>query len=652
MLFESFQMRRARYLQDRHYSMSQPISPSVAPSSGKSSDLLAQPGLQVSRAATELGRGGSIRDNYASSAGARSLSESRAQFFGPSDRKVSPALIPALAALLGIMAFGVLLASRHIADGDLWAKLALGAHVWKYGALPHHDVFAFTPVLPLYVDHEWGAGTIFFGLLKFFGPASLMWLKIVLAFGALGAALLTGRRGGCDLAPLLVLAVPVAACVVLGYVPVIRSHTFTYCLFALTLLCLEEITRRGAVSSPRHFPSGEKGVMIPAILIVVLMLIWVNVHGGFVAGLGTIGIYAGLALRQSFLARFKPSEQRSKTIKVLLVVALGSLAITGINPYGPKFWFYILPAVLAKRPFIAEWQPLPVLAWDVFMPFRVLFLLVLTLVVVGWKGTPRKSWTGLAMMVVTSLLAWRSRRHAPFFGIAALAFAGPYLVASLDRLKDFAQKRTEETKIQLHGIHQLSSLFSSLASVPLRLFQNHSSLCLILLYTAVTAYGALHWLPDASFQVLAPVGHDPVREIDILSLAQAKGNLATPFHWGSYSSWRLYPNIKVSMDGRYEAAYPESTFQLNARFFDKSGPDWDRLIRDYPVDYVLLDLTQGLRPEDLQNRGYVLIWVTEGSSALLALQKHADHLLQVAAALPPTTIEPLDAAVPNHWWGR
>src|SRR5436190_282601 len=87
------------------------------------------------------------------------------------------------AAVLGVLSFGLMLASRHIADGDLWAKLSLGAHVWKFGSLPHHDVFAFTQVLPEYVDHEWGAGAIFYGLLKFFGPTSLMWLKTVLAFG-------------------------------------------------------------------------------------------------------------------------------------------------------------------------------------------------------------------------------------------------------------------------------------------------------------------------------------------------------------------------------------------------------------------------------------------------------------------------------------
>src|SRR5215831_6936900 len=98
----------------------------------------------------------------------------------------------ALASVLGLFSFGIILAAHNITDADLWAKLALGAHVWKYGSLPQHDSFAFTPTLPEYVDHEWGAGTIFFGLLKFLGPSALMWLKILLAFGTVAMAVLTG----------------------------------------------------------------------------------------------------------------------------------------------------------------------------------------------------------------------------------------------------------------------------------------------------------------------------------------------------------------------------------------------------------------------------------------------------------------------------
>jgi len=498
--------------------------------------------------------------------------------------------------LLGIFSFTVILAFHHIADGDLWAKLALGAHVWLRGGLPIHDSFAFTPVLPEYIDHEWGAGAIFFGLLKLFGPESLMVLKMVLAFGALFTALATGRRLGASWNTLLLLAIPAAACLLPGYIPVLRSHTFTYCFFGATLFCLESI--RG-------------GKRWAAFVQPVVLLVWANVHGGCLAGLGTVAVYTAFAL----LAR--------KHLKSFLLVSVACLAVTFVNPYGLKFWTNLLPAVLHPRARITEWQPLPLFANDPFLAFRVLFVIVFVLGAIGWRHVENKSWPGLAMLMLTAYLGWRSRRHAPFFAVTTLAFVGPFLQAGLASLAERMRARFKP------------------------------ELVVAALYGIVAVYVAAQYSPRASFEVLAPIGHDPVREVDILSLAQAEGNLATPFGWGSYCAWRLHPKIKISMDGRYEAAFPESTFQLNNDFYDKHGPDWDKLIREYPVDYVLLEFTQEkLRPPDLTDRGYVLIWVTEGHSALMALEKHAARLRQVAAGLPPTTINPLDAKIPEKWWAK
>ena len=523
----------------------------------------------------------------------------------PSSSRMNPQNAPErtlrrLAIVLGIFSFGAVLAAHNITDGDLWNKLAIGAHVWKFGTVPEHDTFAFTPVLPRYIEHEWGAGTIFFGALKFFGPAGLMTLKILLAFGALGAALATGRKIGCAWETLLVLAIPAAACVLLGYIPVLRSHTFTYCFFATTLLGLEEIR------------AGRKW---PVFILPVMMLAWSNIHGGFVAGLGALAVYTVFSL----------FTQRQSKRMLFTVFACG--AATLVNIYGLKFWAYLIPALLKQRPEIAEWQPLPLFANDVFLNFRILFALVLFLLFAAWRRTEKKSWPGLILLALTAALAWHSRRHAPFFGVAALAFAGPFLqtvlAGSAARLP-----------------RQLRAAFKS-------------ALAVMILYGAVAIYAATDFLPNASFVLLSPVGIDPVREVDILSRAEATGNLATPFGWGGYCSWRLYPRIKISMDGRYETTFPESTFEMNDDFFEKRGANWDRLIRDYPVDYIILEFTQErLRPEDLLDHGYVLIWMTKGHSALMALQKQAGQLQRVAAELPPTTINPVDASVPDGWWPR
>jgi len=399
---------------------------------------------------------------------------------------------------------------------------------------------------------------------------------------------------------LLVLAIPASACVLLGYVPVLRSHTFTYSFFAVTLLGLEEI---------------RLGKKWPAFVLPLMMLVWSNIHGGFVAGLGAIAVYVVAAL---FTRRY---------VKLMLFTAFACGAATLVNIYGPGFWTYLIPALLKPRPQIAEWQPLPLFASDVFLSFRILFVLVVVLLLATWRRTEKNSWPGLAMLMLTAALAWHSRRHAPFFGITALAFAGPFLQTAL---AGFAARLP----------HNLQTAIKP-------------SLAVAMLYGVVAIWVARHSLPNASFVLLSPVGHDPVREVDILSRARAAGNLATPFGWGGYCAWRLYPRIKISMDGRYETTFPESTFEMNDDFYGKRGTNWDRLIRDYPVDYVILEFTQErLRPQDLLDHGYVLIWVTEGHSALMARQKYADQLRRVVADLPPTTINPVDASIPDGWWSR
>ncbi len=500
------------------------------------------------------------------------------------------------ACLLGIASFGVILLFHNIADGDLWAKLALGAAVWKDGKLPSHDVFAFTPTLPVYVDHEWGSGLVFFSFLKWFGPGSLLLLKVALAFLTIGTALLLGRRFGADWSALLMFAIPAAICVLPGFVTVIRSHTFTYACFAVTLLLLELI---------------REGRRWPGFALVALMTLWVNLHGGFVAGLGTIGIYTLASLFER------------KAAGVMLPTFVACVAATAFNPYGPKYWSYVLPAILHKRPDIIEWQPMPLWANDAFIGFRILLILTVCFLVIR-RQEAKTSRPGLCMLVITVVLALRSRRHAPFFGIAALAIAAP-CVSSVIR-----------------------AAFEKCNAPPLA--KIHLARAVLATFVALALFVSIKFLPGASLQVLAPISQFPVREADILSRAGLSGNLAVPFEWGSYASWRLYPKIKVSMDGRYEAAYPESTYEMNRDFFAKRGPGWDRMLKLHNLDFVMLDLRlSNLKPLDLEPKGYTTVWRQEGVSALVVANKYAAQLKSVVAELPPTTIQALDASIPAQW---
>jgi len=487
----------------------------------------------------------------------------------------SDKLLAMAALIVGVFAFAVVLAYHRIVDGDLWARLAVGAHVWRTGSLMRHDVFAFTPTLPEWIDHEWGAGVIFFGLLNAFGPASLMLLKIVTACAAILLCLFAARRNGTGWPTLLLLAIPCAVTVLPGYVTVVRSHTLTYLFFALTLLCLEEM-RAG-----RHWP---------AFVIVPVMLVWANVHGGFVVGLIVIAGYA-------VLVRTRP----------ILVTLLAAVAVTCVNPYGLHYWTYLVPAWLNPRGDITEWSSMPIWSSDPYFGFRILFVIAIVVIAAEWK---QRTALGLTMLALTVIAAWLHRRHAPFFGLAALVYLGPYAERWCGRVPSVAV-------LAIHGV--------------------------------LAAFVVVRFLPQASLEPGVPPSFYPIGAVAALDQAGVNGNLAVPFRWGSYASWRLAPRIKVSMDGRYEETYPDATYEMNRAFFYKTGADWDRLLREYSVDFIILELrTTQLSPADLREHGYEVIW-TDTTSALLARSEFAPALRAATASLPSPPSDQFDPHLAARW---
>ena len=436
-----------------------------------------------------------------------------------------------------------------------------------------HDPFAFTPTLPEWIDHEWGAGVVFFALLNWFGPVSLMVLKVAVAVGASAACIAAARVNRAEWPSLLMLLIPCALTVLPGYVPVVRSHVFTYGCFAVVLWWLE-LMRGG-----RRWPS---------VAIVALMLVWANLHGGFIVGLIAIAVYAaGLRTRTA------------------LVTLLAALAVTCMNPYGFAYWSFLVPAWLHPRADIAEWGRMPVWGFDPYFGFRLAFVAVLVVVVLGWK---HRTWIGIILLGLTAAAGWLHRRHAPFFGLAALVYVGPYL--------DWSRLRMEVVAV---------------------------------VYVVIAGVVTWHFLPGATLEPSVPTSFYPVRATDILEAAHAEGNLAVPFRWGSYLSWRLAPRIKVSMDGRYEETYPDETFEMNRALFYKVGANWDEMLRQYRVDFILLDLrATRLQPDDLHALGYEEVWSGE-SAVLLARHGNASSLRAAIVSLLPTTREPLDPHLPDQW---
>jgi hypothetical protein len=87
-----------------------------------------------------------------------------------------------------------------------------------------------------------------------------------------------------------------------------------------------------------------------------------------------------------------------------------------------------------------------------------------------------------------------------------------------------------------------------------------------------------------------PVGFNryPVKEAEFIKINNLKGKLFANFNYGSYLSYKLYPNNLIYMDGRYEEVYPDYLLIMQRDFFMKNS-NWLQAISIYPPDIILLE---------------------------------------------------------------
>jgi hypothetical protein len=445
---------------------------------------------------------------------------------------------------LGALVVAVLLdaMAKTRADPDLWGYLAFGRLFWQTGVFPYHDVFSYVDTLGLWVYHEWLTGVVFYPLYQGLGGAGLQLLKYGLGLATVAMVYLTARERGATFVSAALVLWLIQLFPVIGFSPV-RAQVFTYAFFATTVYLLERARLR----------QQWRGLW----LLAPLELLWCNLHGGFVSGLGVMGLYGlgeGLGRR-----RFWPY------LRVMLAAGLLTLA----NPYGWEYWRYLWTALALPRPEITEWASL----WGAYEQGQTGGLeLAYTLSLMGFAGflAVKTRWRELSPILTLALvlaLGLRHLRHLTFF----LLLGGAYMPA---RLSLWLESRRGA------GASSLTRLAPALAIV----------LGLTALMPA-DKFLSKHPLRLETSQAPGPgsiPGHYyPVGAMAYLQARHLAGKLLTEFAWGEYLIWNFYPACRVALDGRYETVYPQGVAKEYFDFINQVGES-RKFLEDYPPDLILL----------------------------------------------------------------
>ncbi len=436
-----------------------------------------------------------------------------------------------LTLFLLILAFST---TANFFDFDLWARLIAGMGVVDGGQVLKTDFLSYTPTHTWW-DHEWGSGVIFYLFLKLFGPYSLIILQAIMVFLIFFfCSRIIKIRDNAKPYNILFYFFELMAVMTNLNCP-IRCHLFSFLFFTIFIYILEKV---------RLTNNNKLLWVIPP-----LTILWNNVHGGVISGIGLLLMYA--------LGEFLNKKEFKKYI-LTFVVSFISLII---NPWGLEYIKFLLMANTLQRTHIIEW-------WGLFskfhlfrqIPFKIfMFGSIITeiaLITQKIKFSGIKKWYYEAdkvkyiVLLSTLYLAISHVKLLPFFAIATLCFVYEdfYKLISKYNFPGWKDK-------MIYGLLLFISIFT---------------------------------LVSKDFSVPVGIGTYPVKEVEFIKQNNLKGNILVNFGLGSYVSYKLYPNNLIYMDGRYEEVYYDYMVPL-LKEFCLAYPNWKDLINNFPPDIIIIE---------------------------------------------------------------
>ena len=409
-------------------------------------------------------------------------------------------------------------------DYDLFARLIVGETFVETGQIAYKDFLSYTPT-HLWYDHEWGSGVVFYLMLKYFGTFGLTLVHAITMFFTVFFVVKTHELQR-HAYPLNFAFIALFILLFSHLNPsIVRCHMFSFMFFAMFLYFLEK-TRK----------SGSNIIW----LVAPITIIWNNLHGGIVSGLGMIFIY--------MLGELISRRPWKKYFLVLFV----STPLLVINPYGVDYLNFLFSANTKDREYITEW-------WNVF-----------------------------------------AQRHVIYY-YPAFVFGFCGLVASIERILnrrkiDITHTLALITTVSLGIMHvKLLSISVILivalySNVILRLIDKVSLRNLNKFAYVLVTLSLIYFPFTNPTQAKVDFKKFPIKECEFLKINNIKGNLLTTFGLGSYTSYKLYPQNLIYMDGRYEEVYYDREFEKMINF-EKASDTWYEVLTEYPTQILMPEKT-------------------------------------------------------------
>lgn len=453
-------------------------------------------------------------------------------------------LIPSLSHIFFIIIFVILIMKGDVLlrDGDTGYHIRAGDYIIEKLAVPTEDIFSYiTPPLE-WTAHEWLAEVIMSIIHQQSGMNGIVIFYSTLIAFSFYIFLKLLNLSYSNILLVWIIVFFATACTMFHWLA--RPHIFSFLFLILYYFILDSLQYR------------NKNYLL---FLPVIMLFWVNLHGGFVLGFVMLAIY--------FLGNFvKYSMDRNGEEKKKLKFFLFSTIVCGIvcliNPIGYKIFFF--PLKIYSNNFlmthVREFMPTNFqreVAFRYFLCFSFATLII---------SRKKVNIIELILIMAFCYIALKSVRQTSLYAI----IAAPILIKHLDyNLIAANDKYTKKILTSMKNINRADRRARGFIWIYVT----------VLSISLLACNGYLNWGFDPKKK--------PVEAVKFLMKEKIEGNMFNDDEFGDYLIYAAYPQYKVLFDGRSDM-YGEKHF---AKYFKITRAEygWEKVIEEFNIGWIFYD---------------------------------------------------------------
>jgi hypothetical protein len=448
-----------------------------------------------------------------------------------------------------LVLFAIVIADlRQLSDPDLWGHVLWGRELLAHGSLPPNNIYSYSAPDYRWLHHEWLSEVVMGAIFDRFGPFGLKLLKFLCTAGTISFIVLAESETDAP-ASVQALILLIASLI---FVPSMqfRPQIFDFLFLSAIVAMLYRHNRRGSA---------------PLWIVIPIMAIWCNLHGGFFIGLVAMGVYGASIIVTDILKG--DGTRRGLGIIAVTAGAAASTLCTFLIPPARDNWYTLIYSIRnpTTQNNIVDWKPL------------------IASLMTAPTGSLEQKYFALVLLffaaAVISVILRPKGADAPLVAVAAVLLATAFAA-------------------------QRNIAIATIAIVPV--FANHLSLLLRPRQVGTTASArpispAGRWIGEILIALVAigfarysgilkpgiDASGNPADALNFMNSHRLSGNVLPDYAWGEYVIWHGGPGTKVFIDSRYDLGYPP---QVISDFLelDQGKPGGSHTLAAYPTDFVLV----------------------------------------------------------------